>query len=70
MSDLDKIKKFDFILISPSMLQKIPNRVLDLTINTTSFGEMSRDTQDYYAHIVNTKTKSIFYSVNRYGEIV
>tara|TARA_A100001035_G_C27783650_1_gene503126 strand:+ start:46 stop:1422 length:1377 start_codon:yes stop_codon:yes gene_type:complete len=67
LSQENKFKEFDFVLLPPSLLDKLAIYSVDLTINTTSLGEMSPNSQEYYAEIVNTRTREMFYSVNRFG---
>ena len=46
----------------PSTLEKLKESSIDLTINTTSLGEMTDDMQNYYIENIDPKS---FYSVNR-----
>ena len=59
-----KLKENDFILMCPSTLEKLKESSIDLTINTTSLGEMTDDMQNYYIENIERISKS-FYSVNR-----
>ena len=48
------------------LLEKLKESSIDLTINTTSLGEMTDDMQNYYIENIERIEKS-FYSVNIKG---
>ena len=67
---LDLIKKndllkFDFVILPQTMIEKIENDCIDLSINTTSMGEMTNEMQNFYLSQIERITSSYFYSVNR-----
>ncbi len=64
--DAEFIKKYDFILVPPSMYQKIAGRTVDVYCNFLSLTEMPRHWFDYYLQSDLFKTAKFFYSVNRY----
>ena len=47
------------------MIEKIENDCIDLSINTTSMGEMTNEMQNFYLSQIERITSSYFYSVNR-----
>lgn len=48
----------------PSTLEKLKQSSIDLTINTTSLGEMTDNMQNYYIEHIERISRN-FYSVNR-----
>ena len=61
----DQLLKFDFVIIPQTMIEKIENNVIDLSINTTSMGEMTDEMQNFYLKEIERITSDYFYSVNR-----
>ena len=57
--------KYDFVILTPTFMNKFKSDIFDLTINTTSLGEMTENMQNYYMHNLEICTKKYFYSVNR-----
>ena len=72
ISDFDMSKKistqdlrsYDFVILPPPMFSLIENDIIDLSINTTSLGEMTEEMQKYYTYNIERSSK-FFYSVNR-----
>lgn len=60
----ENIRKYDFVIIPPSFFDKIENHSIDLSINTTSIGEMTQEMQKFYIQNIE-RTSQFFYSVNR-----
>jgi len=58
---------YDFIILPPSIFEKIPNESIDLIINTASMGFMEEEYIEYYLnHIYRTlKNLGHFYSLNK-----
>ena len=69
IDDLKKedLLKYDFVFITPDIFFKIETRIIDLTINTTSLGEMKAEVQQKYINSIEKNSK-YFYSVNRYED--
>ena len=63
----EELLKYDFIFITPEIFFKIKNRIIDLTINTTSLGEMTAEVQQKYINSIEINS-NYFYSVNRYED--
>jgi putative sugar O-methyltransferase len=61
----DDLNKYDFVLINPSYLNKFENNIVDISINTTSLGEMTNQMQKFYINQIERITSKYFYSVNR-----
>lgn len=59
------LKQFDFVILPQTMIEKFDDAIIDLSINTTSLGEMTNEVQDYYLVQLERITKKYFYSVNR-----
>lgn len=59
------LKKFDFVLINPAYLKNFERDTVDLSINTTSLGEMTDKMQKFYVNEIERVTEKYFYSVNR-----
>lgn len=59
------LSKFDFVILPQNCLDKFENDIIDMSINTTSLGEMTDETQDFYLNHIERITKKYFYSVNR-----
>ena len=55
----------DFALLPPSFLNKFEDEIVDLSINTTSLGEMTDKMQNFYLNQIERVTEKYFYSVNR-----
>ena len=58
---------YDFIIVPPSIFEKVPNESVDLIINTASMGFMEEEYIEYYLkHIYRTLKKlGHFYSLNK-----
>lgn len=71
--DFEKIKnidqlnlaKFDFVILPQTCIEKFNSNIIDLSINTTSIGEMDDEVQNYYVSHLERITKKYLYSVNR-----
>ena len=61
----EDLVKYDFVILTPNFMNKFKSNIFDLTINTTSLGEMTENMQNYYMHNLEICTKKYFYSVNR-----
>tara|TARA_A100001015_G_scaffold292363_1_gene367629 strand:+ start:6622 stop:7944 length:1323 start_codon:yes stop_codon:yes gene_type:complete len=59
------LKQFDFVLINPAYLKNFEKNAVDLSINTTSLGEMTNKMQQFYVEQIERVTGKYFYSVNR-----
>ena len=59
------LNKYDFVLINPSYLNKFEDNIVDISINTTSLGEMTNKMQKFYINKIEHITDKYFYSVNR-----
>ncbi len=59
------LKQFDFVLINPAYLKYFEKDTVDLSINTTSLGEMTDKMQKFYVNEIERVTEKYFYSVNR-----
>tara|TARA_A100000164_G_scaffold380933_1_gene430356 strand:+ start:2730 stop:4055 length:1326 start_codon:yes stop_codon:yes gene_type:complete len=59
------IKDYDFVILPPNEIVKFENDIFDLSINTTSLGEMTSEMQEYYTDNIERITSKFFYSVNR-----
>ena len=70
VSNLEKIDasiifNYDILILPQTCIKKIADNTIDLSINTTSLGEMTNEVQDYYINQLERLTKKYFYSVNR-----
>ena len=62
--DDTQVMNYDFVILPQTCIEKIKDKIIDLSINTTSLGEMSNEVQSYC--ISRWKiTKKYLYSVNR-----
>jgi len=63
----DLTNNYDFIIVPPSIFEKVPNESVDLIINTASMGFMEEEYIEYYLkHIYRTlKNLGHFYSLNK-----
>ena len=59
------LAKYDFVILTPPFMKKFNSEIFDLSINTTSLGEMTENMQEYYTSNLEKSTKKYFYSVNR-----
>jgi len=57
--------EYDFVILTPPFMKKFNTEIFDLSINTTSLGEMTSEMQDYYTSNIERSTNKYFYSVNR-----
>ncbi len=60
------IRKYDFILISTTMYEKLDTDAIDVVSNFVSLSEMSKKWFDVYSNSIAFKTAKYFYTVNRY----
>lgn len=58
---------YDFVILPPPLLELFKENIVDLTINTTSLGEMTDEMQKFYINNIE-RTSKYFYSVNRAEE--
>ena len=57
-------------MILPSWcFSEIPNDYIDLSINTTSLGEVSKDYGKYFLDNIERTTKNYFYSNNKVNSV-
>ena len=49
-----------FVILPQTCIEKINDKIIDLSINTTSLGEMSNEVQDYYISQLERITKKYF----------
>ena len=63
--DDTQVMNYDFVILPQTCIEKINDKIIDLSINTTSLGEMSNEVQDYYISQLERITKKYLYSVNR-----
>ncbi len=63
--DASTIYKYDILILPQTCIEKIDDNTIDLSINTTSLGEMTNEVQDYYINQFERITKKYLYSVNR-----
>lgn len=65
--DLKLIKENDFILITPEQINLIQPEIIDLTINTSSFGEMNQKQIKKYFDLIQiiSKKNGYFFNYNR-----
>lgn len=70
VEDLESIynseHNYDFVLMTPGVFHRIKDDWIYLAINTTSIGEMTKETQQQYIKSIES-TSQHFYSVNRLG---
>lgn len=64
--DENFIRKYDFILISTTMYEKLGTDAIDVVTNFVSLSEMSKKWFDVYSNSIAFKTAKYFYTVNRY----
>ncbi len=64
ISQID-LKNYDFVILPINSLSKFDKDIFDLSINTTSIGEMTSAMQEYYIDNIERITTKYFYSVNR-----
>lgn len=64
ISQID-LKNYDFVILPPNEIIKFDKDIFDLSINTTSLGEMTSQMQEYYTDNIERITAKYFYSVNR-----
>jgi putative sugar O-methyltransferase len=57
--------EFDILILPSFVIEKIPDNYVNLSINTASLGEMSKDFGNYYIKNIERITKNYFYSVNK-----
>ena len=63
--DQFNLAKYDFVILPQTCIEKIESNIIDLSINTTSIGEMDNEVQNYYMSQLERITKEYLYSVNR-----
>ncbi len=56
---------YDFVIMPQHQIENLPDKSIDLTLNTSSLSEMDNNTQDFYTKQIERLTKKYFYSVNR-----
>ena len=61
------VMEYDFIVIPPSVVEKIPDESVNLVLNSASLGFMEQEYIEYYLkHIYRTlKRRGYFYSLNK-----
>lgn len=60
-----QIQKYDIFVLPTWAIKLIPDRFMDLVINTTSLGEMSKEYGRYYIEQIERVCRGYFYSNNR-----
>jgi putative sugar O-methyltransferase len=68
--DTDDIKSYDAVLLPNFQLGKLSENSVDLTFNSYSLAEMSRETINGYLAFVNGFTKKFFFHVNHTKNIL
>ena len=63
--NLFKNKEFDILILPNWCIKFIPDNFTNLTINTTSLGEMSKQYSEYFLKNIERTTKDYFYSNNK-----
>ena len=70
--DLDDLKagridlsRGDVFVLPTWVIEHLPDKCIDLVINTTSLGEMSMESGQYYIRHIERLTRGYFYSCNR-----
>ena len=65
--DNSVIKNFDFIFLTPNQISLINDQIVDLSINTDSFGEMNIEQVNLYIDLIQraSKNSSYFFNTNR-----
>tara|TARA_B100000780_G_C21114147_1_gene450551 strand:- start:692 stop:1999 length:1308 start_codon:yes stop_codon:yes gene_type:complete len=63
--NLFKNKEFDILILPNWYIEFIPDNFTNLTINTTSLGEMSKQYSEYFLKNIERTTKDYFYSNNK-----
>ena len=61
----EDLSEYDFAILPASFLNKFENEIVDISINTTSLGEMTDQMQNFYLNQIERVTEKYFYSVNR-----
>jgi len=61
----EDLNKFDFVVLPQSFMELFSDNLFDLVINTTSLGEMTEKTQNFYINNIERICSSFFYSMNR-----
>lgn len=72
LSDKSKFfenKDFDILILPSWCFSEIPNDYIDLSINTTSLGEVSKDYGKYFLDNIERTTKNYFYSNNKVNSV-
>jgi putative sugar O-methyltransferase len=61
------VEEYDFIIVPPYVVEKIPNESVDLVLNSASLGFMDRDYVHYYMGYIARMLKPLghFYSLNK-----
>tara|TARA_B100001250_G_C19813438_1_gene796951 strand:+ start:3133 stop:4188 length:1056 start_codon:yes stop_codon:yes gene_type:complete len=69
--DKDKLDEFDFIFLTPNQINLIDENLIDLSINTSSFHEMSKQQIEEYIHLIQkiSKSNSYFFNTNSVEKI-
>ena len=68
MDDFDALtKEYDFIILPSTAIEKIPQKSIDLVINTASLGFLSQEYLNYYIGHINRvlKQDAYLYSINK-----
>lgn len=61
------MEKYDFIFLTPSQINLLEDNIIDLSINTNSFGEMNINQINQYLDLIQrvSKSGSYFFNTNR-----
>ena len=61
------VLEYDFIIVPPSVVEKIPSTTVDLVVNSASLGFMKEDYVNYYLENIYRilRSKGYFYSLNK-----
>jgi putative sugar O-methyltransferase len=68
LDDFDSlVLEYDFIIIPPSVVEKIPSSTVDLVMNSASLGFMQKDYVEYYLSHIYRMLRPLghFYSLNK-----
>jgi putative sugar O-methyltransferase len=68
LSEFDKlVLEYDFIIVPPSVVEKIPSSFVDLVMNSASLGFMQKDYVKYYLSHIYRMLRPLghFYSLNK-----
>ena len=67
MTDKMSLKNYDFIFLTPNQIHLLDDNLVDLSINTNSFGEMNLEQVNEYIDLIQrvSKNGSFFFNTNR-----